>query len=105
MTKFKEKMEAMKKMSDEERAAAVENLKSMCICPTCPTHTECAKNANENLFCMMGKSFMCINFEKECLCPQCPVRGELGLNNMFFCTRGSEKAQRYEHTIWGAEMK
>jgi hypothetical protein len=105
MTKFKEKMEAMKKMSDEERAAAVENLKSMCICPTCPSYNECAKKANEKLFCWTGKSFMCINFENGCVCPQCPVATELGLNNTFFCNRGAEKAQRYEHTIWGAEMK
>ena len=105
MTKFKEKLEGIKKMSDEERAAAVENLKSMCICPTCPSYTECAKDASEKLFCWTGKSFMCIAFEKGCLCPQCPVAAELGLNNTSFCTRGSEKAQRYEHTIWGAEMK
>jgi hypothetical protein len=105
MTKFKEKMEAIQKMSDEERAAALENLRSKCICPTCPTYTDCAKNANEKMFCSIGKSFMCITFEKECLCTQCPVRGELGLNNMFFCIRGAEMAQRYEHTIWGAEMK
>ncbi|HDR73021.1 MAG TPA: DUF2769 domain-containing protein [Methanoculleus sp.] len=105
MTKFKETMEKMKQMSDEERAAAVENLRSMCICPTCPTYNECAKKKDELLFCATGKSFMCIHFEKECLCPGCPVTRELGLNNMYFCTRGSEKAQRYEHTIWGAEMK
>jgi hypothetical protein len=105
MTKFKEKMEAMQKMSDEERAAAVEHLKSMCICATCPSYNECAKNANESLFCATGKSFMCINFEEGCLCPQCPVTEEMGLRNTLFCTRGSEKAQRYEHTIWGAETK
>ena len=63
-----------------------------------------AKNAKEMLFCWNGKSFMCISFEKKCLCPTCPVTGDLGLKKQSFCTRGSEKAQRYEHTLWGTKV-
>jgi hypothetical protein len=104
MDTFREKQEAMMKMSSEEKMKAIANLKSMCICPSCPTYTDCAKKAGENLFCTLGNSFMCISFEKGCECPKCPVTSEMGLHYSNFCTRGSEKAQRFERTIWGSTM-
>ncbi len=78
--------------------------KGVCMCPKCPTYTGCAKNAQELLFCMKGKSFMCITHDKGCLCPDCPVTKEYGLKNKSFCMKGAEKAQRYERTIWGSKM-
>jgi len=104
MDKYREKMEAMMKMSPEEMKKAMENLKSLCICPTCPTHNACAKKAGEMVFCVTGKSFMCISYEKGCECPKCPVTAELGLHYTNFCTRGEEKAQRFEHTVWGSSL-
>jgi hypothetical protein len=104
MDTFREKMEAMAKMSSQDRMKAVEDLKAQCICPTCPTYNNCAKNANEKLFCTLGNSFMCISFEKTCICPTCPVASDMGLHYKNFCTRGSEKAQRFEHTVWGSTM-
>ncbi|WP_067047442.1 DUF2769 domain-containing protein [Methanofollis ethanolicus] len=68
MDTFEEKVQAMKNMAPEDVQAAVEKLKSMCICPTCP------------------------------------VARDMGLKYTFFCTRGAEKAQRYEHTVWGTKM-
>ncbi len=91
-------------MTPEQQKKLVDGLKPMCICPTCPTHTTCAKNANELLFCWNGKSFMCIDREKGCYCPNCPVVPEIGLRHKNFCTRGSEKAQRYERTLWGSTL-
>ncbi len=102
--KFEEMTKAMKGMTPAEVTAAVDKLKGMCICPGCPTYTNCAKNAKEMVFCATGRSFMCITFEKKCICPDCPVTNEFGLKNNFFCTRGAEKAQRYEHTIWGSKI-
>ncbi len=104
MDKFEEMIKAMKGMSQAEMAAAVEKFSGMCTCPGCPTYTSCAKKAKELLFCATGKSFMCITFEKECICPSCPVTPEFGLKHTLFCLKGSEKAQRYEHTIWGTKM-
>jgi hypothetical protein len=104
MDKFEEKMKAMMEMPPEERAKAVENLKARCPCPTCSSYNDCAKNAAETLFCSTGKSFMCISDEKGCICPKCPIYEEMGLKYTFFCTRGAEKAQRYEHTLWGATI-
>jgi len=102
MDKFEEMMSAMRKMKPDEMAKAAEKYKAMCICPTCPTHTRCAKNAKETFFCITGKSFMCISEEKGC--PTCPVTPEFGLKHKFYCTRGAEKALRYEHALWGTKM-
>ena len=94
MDKFETTMAALAKMSDSEKTKAVENLKAMCICPDCPTYTDCAKKADERLFCWFGGSNNCISKEIDCLCPSCPVTSEMGLKHDFFCTRGSEKSQR-----------
>jgi hypothetical protein len=102
--KFEQIAKAMKTMTPAEMSAAVEKYKGMCTCPTCPTYTGCAKKANETLFCATGRSFMCITFEKQCICPTCPVTPELGLKNTSYCTKGSEKAQRYEHALWGSKI-
>jgi len=104
MDKYEEILNAMKKMSPAEMATAVEKYRGMCTCPSCPSYNRCAKNAKEMLFCATGKSFMCISDEKGCICPTCPVTPEFGLKNKFFCTRGAEKAQRYEHALWGTKM-
>ncbi|NYT04845.1 MAG: DUF2769 domain-containing protein [Methanomicrobiales archaeon] len=104
MDLFEEKMKALKDMAPENQMQVVGKLKERCPCPTCPSYTGCAKNAGETLFCTTGKSFMCISEEKGCSCPTCPIAKEMGLKYQFFCTRGSEKAQRYENTIWGTKM-
>ncbi|HUU74762.1 MAG TPA: DUF2769 domain-containing protein [Methanoregulaceae archaeon] len=104
MSKFEENMQAMAKMSKEEQEKKIEMLKGMCQCPTCPSYNTCAKNSKEILFCSTGKSFMCISEEKGCVCPTCPVAPQIGLKYTFFCTRGAEKSQRYENTLWGSTM-
>lgn len=104
MDTFDMMQKKMKEMSPEERMKQIESMKSMCTCPGCPSYTSCAKNAKEVLFCSTGKSFMCITGEMGCICPTCPVAKNMGLKNTFFCTRGAEKAQRYEHTLWGSTM-
>jgi hypothetical protein len=47
---------------------------------------------------------MCIPNEVQCICPNCTVTKQLGLKYNKFCTRGAEKAQRYEHALWGTKM-
>ncbi len=104
MDKFEQMMKNVKGMSPEELVAAEEKFKGMCNCPGCPTHNKCAKNAKELLFCITGKSFMCISEDKGCICPSCPVAAEFGLKYKSFCLKGAEKAQRYEHALWGTKM-
>ncbi len=104
MDKFEMLMQKMREMPPEEQVKMVESNRAACICPGCPTYTSCAKNADERLFCSTGKSFMCISEEKSCLCPTCPVHEKMGLKYQFYCIRGSEKAQRYESTLWGTKI-
>lgn len=74
-------------------------LTKMCICPTCPTYTACAKSAGEGLFCAHGASFHCIAKANGCLCPGCPVTKQLGLKYQAYCLAGSEKSQRFDAMI------
>jgi hypothetical protein len=104
MDTFEDLMNKMKGMTAEQQAQWIEENKKICICPTCPTYNSCAKKNGEALFCAIGKSFMCISAEKGCMCPTCPVTKVAGLKYKSFCTRGAEKAQRYEHTIWGSKI-
>jgi len=104
MDKFEQIARMMAKMPMEENMKAMQMKMSMCTCPGCPTYTSCARNAKEVLFCNTGKSFMCISEEKKCICPTCPVAIDMGLKHSSFCTRGSEKAQRYEGAIWGTKV-
>jgi len=104
MDKFEQLMKNVKGMSQKDLAVAKEKYRDMCICPGCPTHNKCAKNAKEQFFCINGKSFMCISEDKGCNCPGCPVAAAFGLKHKSFCLKGAEKAQRYEHALWGTKM-
>ena len=104
MDKFEETMLSMIGMTPAEWEEAAKKFAAMCTCPSCPTYTGCAKNAQELLFCATGKSFICISDKKDCICPDCPITSEFGLKHTFFCTGGSEKAQRYEHALWGTKV-
>ncbi len=96
MDKFEEKLNELSSMSDEDKNRSMEELKGDCICALCPTYTECAKNSDELLFCVTGKSESCIQDENGCLCPSCPFAQNYGIGVVinFYCTRGSEMEQR-----------
>ena len=104
MDKFEKIMQDLEKMPREEKAKLIEAEKAKCICGSCPTYTKCAMNAKEGFYCAVGKSFMCITFDKGCTCPTCPVTSDLGLKYHDYCLKGSEKAQRYEKTVWGTKI-
>ncbi|MDT8357500.1 MAG: DUF2769 domain-containing protein [Methanomicrobiaceae archaeon] len=99
MDTFMNSMYMASQMTPERATALIEQKKSMCICPTCPTYTECAKERDESLFCAMGKSFVCIREERECRCPECPVAADIGLQNKFYCREGEERAQRWSQWL------
>lgn len=104
MDTFEQTMESISKKTKKEQADLIAGLKSKCPCAPCPSYNVCAVNAGEKLFCINGKSFMCISDDKGCSCPQCPVGKEVGLKHQKFCLRGSEMAQRYESTLWGTSL-
>ena len=96
MDKFEEKINNLNEMSDEDKNKDLDQMKEDCICPICPTHNECAKNGGETLFCVLGKSEICITKERGCMCPTCPFAQEyeIGVKYNFYCTRGTELEQR-----------
>ena len=55
MNKFVELMEELSKLENEERSEKIKQLETDCVCPTCPTYNDCAKDKGENVFCIIGK--------------------------------------------------
>jgi hypothetical protein len=104
MDNFDKTMKELKKNTAAEREMILEEKKNQCICPTCSTYTSCSLNEREKFFCGTGKSFMCISFERDCICQDCQVKKDLELKNKFYCARGDEKGQRYEHSVWGSTL-
>ncbi len=104
MDPFEARCREMAECTPEQRRQMIEEQQSRCICPTCPTYTNCARNNNERLFCDAGYSPRCITFEVSCLCPTCPVHSDLAMKHQVYCIRGAEKAQRYEREVWGIQF-
>lgn len=101
MNKFEETITNLVKLSPMERSNNIKKETAACICPDCPTYNDCAKNAQELLFCAHGGSFVCIAREADCLCPGCPVTSDFGLTHDYFCTRGAETTQRWMAGLMG----
>lgn len=95
MDTFEGKILELGNKSGPEMTIAISPMKTICICPRCPTHTACAKNSGENLFCITGRSFHCISENKGCLCPICPLFPQLGLSADAYCLRGAEASVLY----------
>ena len=85
--------------SAKERKYLVNEKRSVCCCPKCPSYDRCAQEQNELLYCITGKSMLCISEDNGCVCRNCPVMAGLGLRYQNFCLNGGEAAQRYEHEV------
>jgi Protein of unknown function (DUF2769) len=83
-------------MSKIDQNKAIESYKDSCICHTCATYNECALDANQKLFCVIGKSGDCIEEPRGCECPKCGLAKSLdvGVFHNTYCLRGSELEQR-----------
>ena len=104
MDTFREIMQKLAKMPEQERKRLVDAGMARCICGKCPDYNTCAKNAQEGFYCAVCRSFNCISYDKGCICPRCPVTSDPGLKYKEFNLRGSEKAHRYENTIRGSKI-
>lgn len=78
-------------ISPETLKKREEMIVSMCICPECPSWVECWEKGGY-CFETIGKSEG-IREENGCICLGCPVTNKLGLEYMYYCTRGSAKEQ------------
>jgi hypothetical protein len=104
MDPFEQSLQKIRSMPAVEKAQYMTKYGDRCICPVCPNHNTCAMSNHEWFYCMTGKSFQCIDFERSCICETCPVAKDLDLHNTFYCTRGAEAALRYEHSLWGTTI-
>ncbi|MBM4240309.1 MAG: DUF2769 domain-containing protein [Euryarchaeota archaeon] len=96
MDKFEEIFNQLMEMLEEEKKEKIEELEGDCVCPICPSYNQCAKDSDEKLFCIIGKSEPCITNERGCMCPTCPLAAKfgIGVKYNFYCTRGSEIEHR-----------
>jgi Protein of unknown function (DUF2769) len=92
--RWKEYQEMMERDPAEGAKRSVE-LRNQCICPDCPTYTDCAKQRGESFFCALnaGRSD-CITEENWCICETCPVTERIGLTKIYYCIKGNESEQR-----------
>lgn len=95
MDKFEELINELNGMSEDDRNQKIKELEVDCVCPLCPTFNQCAKDADENIFCIRGKS-NCTKTEKGCICPNCPFASKyrIGVFNNFYCMQGGELEHR-----------
>ena len=91
MDKWEQMMQAMMQMPEEEQMKKKQILASMCTCRGCPSYA--GTGESQVMFCGSGKSSY-ITEEKGCICAECPVTPEMGLKNLYYCTRGNEAEQR-----------
>lgn len=96
MDEFENLIEELNQMDDEEGLKKFKELEVDCVCPVCPSYNDCAKEKNENMFCITGKSDGCISMELGCLCPTCVLaqKYQIGVMYNFYCHRGSESKQK-----------
>jgi len=85
---FEQVMEAMNRMTPEEREARIAELTELCICGSCPTYVETGET--ELVFCATRRSEL-IKEERGCLCPGCPVQDKMALRWDYYCLKGSGK--------------
>ena len=99
MDNFDKKVRELKNLGTRDKMKKVQTYADKCQCPPCPSYTECSKNDDEGIFCLMGNSFRCINEIKGCNCPTCPVEHELSMKDNMYCMKGSEFENRYLNNL------
>ncbi len=65
-----------------------EDVKSKCICMSCPTYTQ--NSLMGGVFCAMGTSAKMPEM-KGCNCPGCKVYDEYDLKGGYYCIKGASE--------------
>lgn len=96
MDRFEAEVLKIMEKSEKDKEKSINSLKKQCICPKCPTYNDCAKNAGEGLYCVLGKSEKCLENDIGCICPDCPLAQAMGVGTVFntYCIKDSEMEQR-----------
>lgn len=99
MDAFEQWMTVFWEASVKQRGILTGKKRAVCICPACPAYNRCAQETGESVYCITGKSHLCITEDRGCSCKVCSLVPELGLRYHAFCQMGGESAQRYEHEL------
>ena len=59
-----------------------------CICPECPTYSDCMSGNAEKLYCSRDKT-ACDTTPNGCICGNCPVWASNRLTSHYFCREGA----------------
>ncbi|MBP2146931.1 hypothetical protein J2129_002385 [Methanofollis sp. W23] len=81
----------MKPIMTTEMEEKKQMVLSLCTCTECPSFEDCGEEGGY-CFPSIGMS-ACITAEKGCICGGCPVYEKMGLEHIYYCSRGSEKDQ------------
>ena len=99
MDAFEQWLDTMWQVPARERREYMAVKRAACTCPKCPSYNRCAEGSKELVYCITGKSPLCISESRGCTCRNCAVPSGLGLKYHDFCTMGNEAAQRYENEV------
>jgi len=99
MDAFEQWLAAFWEKSVKQRKSLAKEKQSVCVCSSCPTYNRSAQETGESVYCITGKSHLCITENCSCTCRKCNIVTELGLKYHEFCIKGGEAAQRYEHEL------
>ncbi|GAB4317430.1 MAG: hypothetical protein Kow0019_18570 [Methanobacteriaceae archaeon] len=96
MDRFEAEVLKIMEKSGKDKEKSISSLKQQCVCPKCPTYTDCSKNADEGLYCVLGESKECIDNDRGCICPECSLAQAMGVGTIFntYCIKGSEMEER-----------
>jgi hypothetical protein len=93
MNKYEDMLQRLSLMSPDEKNVFLESNRSLCVCPKCPTYSECMRQKEERMFCWYEKS-PCPVTPTGCLCPTCPVAALMGYSHTYYCSGGTERELR-----------
>lgn len=63
---------------------------NQCICGTCPSYNDCAREKNEGLFCAVSLNQRACKYNQNgCVCGNCPVHKANKLEAGYYCIYGS----------------
>jgi hypothetical protein len=97
MDRFEEFLEWLRVTGKHEAGRRIASLANeQCICPACPLFSDCSREKQETLFCVIGSGKDC-SYDASlegCLCPQCPLTEDFDLTKTYYCALGSEKQLR-----------
>lgn len=99
MDAFEQWLNTYWESSVKQRAVLISEKQSVCVCSSCSSYNRCAGEIHESVYCINGKSHLCITEDHGCTCNRCPLVTDLGLEYRGFCRDGAEAAQRYEHEL------